>query len=60
MVNKCFVVGCNTNYESIRKKTKVDSVESSDLVNEKISTFHFPTEETLKCKWIKFVCRGNN
>ena len=60
MVNKCVVVGCSTNYESMRKKTKVDSVESSELVHEKISTFHFPTEETLKRKWIKFVCRGND
>ena len=60
MVNKCVVVGCSTNYESMRKKTKVNSVESSELVHEKISTFHFPTEETLKRKWIKFVCRGND
>ena len=69
MVNKCVVVGCNTNYETMRKKTKrdadgnvltfsVDAVTVDD--NNKISSFHFPTDEKHKQKWIKFVCRGND
>ena len=61
MVNKCVVVGCNTNYESMRKKIKRDSDGNTvSAPCEKISTFHFPTDETLKRKWIKFVCRGND
>ena len=64
MVNKCVVVGCNLNYDSMRKKTKRDSsgnVICNDENDEKrIATFHFPTDNNLKQKWIKFVCRGKD
>ena len=49
MVNKCVVVGCNLNYDSMRKKPKRDSsgnVICNDENDEKrIATFHFPTDK---------------
>ena len=50
MVYKCVVVGCNLNYDSMRKKRRETPVEMlcNDENDEKrIATFHFPTDNNL-------------
>ena len=46
------------------KKPKRDSsgnvICNDENDDKRIATFHFPTDNNLKQKWIKFVCRGKD
>ena len=72
MVNKCVVVGCETNYDPPKKSKKRNAdgktVNPNDNEDEKVNgenkkhvgIFHFPQDENLKMKWIKYLHRGDD